>query len=151
MTNDARARLRDQLITDEGLRLKPYLDTVGKMTIGVGRNLDDVGISKMEALYLLENDISRTIRELAAVFEWFPLLDPVRQTVIVNMAFNMGIGTTTRGLRSFRNTLANIAVGQYAEAAAGMRASKWAKQVGHRAERLATMMETGEWLNEANA
>jgi lysozyme len=151
VTNEARARLRAQLVVDEGLRLKPYTDTVGKLTIGVGRNLDDVGITKIEAMYLLENDINRAIRDLVAVFDWFPLLDPVRQCVLINMAFNMGIGTDKRGLRSFRNTLAAIARGDYAAAAVGMRKSKWAMQVGHRAERLAKMIETGRFPDEANA
>jgi lysozyme len=151
MTNEARARLREQLLTDEGLRLKPYTDTVGKNTIGVGRNLDDVGITKLEAMYLLENDISRAIRDLVAALDWFPLLDPVRQCVLVNMAFNLGVGNSKRGLLSFQNTLAAIASGDYAAAADGMLRSKWAKQVGHRAERLAKMMRTGQWLDEANA
>jgi lysozyme len=151
MTAEARSRLRAQLMTDEGLRLKPYVDTVGKMTIGVGRNLTDVGLSQVEALYLLENDIDRAIRDLVAVFPWFVSLDPVRQTVLINMAFNMGLGSPTRGLRSFVRTLAAIERGDYEAAAAGMRASKWARQVKYRAERLATMMETGRWLDEANA
>ena len=151
MTTEARARLRAMLVADEGLRLKPYRDTVGKLTIGVGRNLDDVGLSKIEAMYLLENDINRAIRDLVAVFDWFPLLDPVRQCVMVNMAFNMGIGSEKRGLRSFHNTLAAVARGDYAAAAAGMRRSKWAKQVGNRAERLARMMESGQFPDERYA
>lgn len=151
MTGDARARLRSQLLNDEGLRLHPYLDTVGKWTIGVGRNLDDVGISKVEALYLLENDIDKAIRDLVAAFPWFVELDPVRQTVLVNMAFNMGVGSELRGLRSFKNTLRAIEEGRYEDAAKGMLASKWARQVGRRATRLAEMMKTGQFLNEANA
>lgn len=145
MTTDARARLRSQLIYDEGLRRKPYVDTVGKLTIGVGRNLDDVGISQAEAMFMLEGDIDRCVRDCVAAFVWFPLLDPVRQTVIVAMCFNMGIGNTKRGLRSFVNTLAAIGRGDYVAAADGMRRSQWARQVGKRAERLALLMETGEW------
>lgn len=151
MSPDARERLMRQLLVDEGVRLKPYRDTVGKLTIGVGRNLDDAGISHVEALYLLNNDLDRCIRELVAAFEWFTELDHVRQTILVNMVFNMGLGGPTRGLRSFKNTLRAIGEGRYVDASDGMRRSKWARQVGHRAERLARMMETGEWLDEANA
>lgn len=148
MTTDARARLRTQLLRDEGLRLKPYVDTVGKVTVGVGRNLTDRGITQTEALYLLENDISRCIRELVEAFPWFVGLDPVRQTVLANMCFNMGIGNTRHGLRSFVNTLNDIQHGRYAEAADKMRLSKWARQVGLRATRLARQMETGVWGEE---
>jgi lysozyme len=151
MTGDARARLRSQLMVDEGIRRKPYRDTVGKITIGVGRNLDDVGLSHVEVMYLLENDIDRCIRDLVTALPWFAGLDPVRQTVLVNMCFNMGLGSRERGLLSFRNTLAAIARGDYVTAADGMRRSKWARQVGRRAERLARMMETGEFLDEAHA
>lgn len=145
MTGDARAKLRAQLERDEGVRLRPYVDTVGKTSIGVGRNLTDVGISRIEAAYLLENDIDRAIRDLVGTFDWFPLLDPVRQCCLVAMAFNMGIGNSHRGLRSFKTTLAAIARGDYAAAAVGMRRSRWALQVGLRAERLARQMETGKF------
>jgi lysozyme len=143
MTTDARARLNAQLLIDEGLRLKPYRDSVGKLTIGIGRNLDDVGISRIEALYLLENDIDRAIRDCVAAFPWYVALDPVRQTALVNLTFNMGIGNTKRGLRSFVNTLAAMGRGDYAAAADGLRRSKYARQVGARAERVAQLIETG--------
>ena len=50
-------RLKDMLIRHEGLKLKPYLCTAGKLTIGVGRNIQDRGITYQEAMMLLENDI----------------------------------------------------------------------------------------------
>ena len=133
----------DQLIKDlerdEGVRLKPYLDTVGKTTIGVGRNLTDVGISEDEADYLLHSDIARTIAGLDRNLNWWDSLDDVRQRVIVNMAFNMGVA----GLLTFTNTLAAVHAGRYGDAADEMLASAWAKQVGPRALRLAEMMRTG--------
>lgn len=61
-----RDRLKAQLVIDEGLRLRPYRDSVGKLTIGCGRNLDDVGITAAEAMMLLDNDVSRVERELVA-------------------------------------------------------------------------------------
>lgn len=141
-STEDRARLTAQLTRHEGLRLKPYRDTVGKLTVGIGRNLDDVGIFAHEATYLLSGDIDRAIRGLTARYpEWFPALDPVRQSVLVNMAFNMGLTT----LASFRRTLDCVARGQYGEASDAMLQSKWAEQVGQRAVELAAQMRTGQW------
>ncbi|MDR5802124.1 glycoside hydrolase family protein [Caballeronia sp. LZ001] len=128
-----------ELKRDEGVRLKPYTDTVGKLTIGVGRNLTDVGISDDECTTLLQNDIDKTVAALDRTLPWWRNLNPVRQRVLVNMAFNMGMV----GLLTFKNTLSAMQNGSYAAAAAGMLASKWATQVGARAERLADMMRTG--------
>ena len=134
--------LRRALIADEGLRLKPYRDTVGALTIGVGRNLDAIGISTGEAYYLLDNDIDAAIHDCVRTFgEWFAALDPVRQSVLVQMAFNLGIV----GLSGFTETLAAVKRGNYATAATRMLASKWATQVHGRAARLAAQMETGQW------
>lgn len=131
--------MKKELIRDEGLRLKPYRCTAGKLTIGVGRNLDDTGITELEAEMLLAYDIERFGYQLDRVIPWWRRLDEVRQRVILNMAFNMG----TAKLMDFSVTLANVQAGRYKQAAAGMRSSRWAKQVGARAERLAKMMEEG--------
>lgn len=145
MTNAInREKLAASLELGEGLRLKTYRCTAGKLSIGIGRNLDDVGISKEEAYYLLGNDMTRAIRDCEKE-PWWPAVkdDDVRARVIIEMVFNMGIGTETRGLRSFRNTLKALEQQDWARVAAGMRSSKWAQQVGRRSERLARMMETG--------
>ncbi|WP_338862993.1 lysozyme [Mycetohabitans rhizoxinica] len=128
-----------ELNRDEGRRLKPYLDTVGKTTIGVGRNLTDVGIADRECDLLLENDVRRSVTWLDRHLPWWRNLDAVRQRVIINMAFNLG-----GKLLTFASTLAAMQRGDYAAAADGMLASKWAMQVGARAQRLATMMRTGK-------
>lgn len=133
-----RERLRAQLMLHEGLRRFPYTDTVGKLTIGVGRNISDVGISEAEAMVLLDNDIDQCIRDLST-FTWFPELNAVRQRVMVDMRFNLG----PNRFRTFKNTLAAVARGDYQAAANGMLRSLWARQVGGRAIRLATMMRTG--------
>lgn len=128
--------MRAELVRDEGLSLRLYKDTVGKLTIGIGRNLDDVGISKDEAYLMLDNDIQRTSDSLDKNLPWWKTLDEVRQRVILNMAFNMGINS----LLGFKNTLAAIQAGRYNDAADGMLDSKWAQQTGQRAQRLADMM-----------
>lgn len=129
----------DQLIAHEGLRLKPYRDTVGKLSLGVGRNLDDVGISRGEALGMLANDVQKVEHGLDLNCPWWTSLDPVRQRVLIDMGFNLGID----GLLGFRNTLKLIQAGQYEQASAALLLSKWASQVGKRAETLAQMMKTG--------
>jgi lysozyme len=133
--------LADQLRRDEGTRLHPYKDTVGKLTIGTGRNLDDVGISQDEADLMLANDIKVATIRLESTFPWTVGLDDVRKSVLVNMTFNMGIG----GLAQFKDTLRKVQAGDYAGAAQAMLDSGWAKQVGPRAQRLSIQMEGGSW------
>lgn len=132
--------MRKELIRDEGVRNYPYKDTVGKLTIGVGRNLDGVGIHDDEAYLMLANDIQDAMRSLDKHLPWWRELAEVRQRVLVNMCFNLGI----TGLLGFKNTLAMIKTGKYTEAAAAMLNSKWAGQVGARAQRLAEQMAKGE-------
>lgn len=131
--------LRAELERDEGLRLKPYKDTVGKLTIGVGRNLDDRGISKATAFQMLDEDIESHWEELCRQLPWVGQLDDARQRVLCNMAFNLGVPT----LLTFKQTLGAVQRKDYAAAAVLMLQSKWAKQVGPRADRLARMMEHG--------
>lgn len=134
--------IQEQLKRDEGLRLKPYRDTVGKLTIGYGRNLDDKGITAEEAGALLWNDIQAAQGELFGALPWAEKLDEPRQMALLNMSFNMGI----HGLLTFKNTLNLAENGHYAAAAAAMLDSKWAEQVGARAQRIAKQMESGVWV-----
>jgi lysozyme len=129
----------EQLIRHEGLRLKAYKDSVGKLTIGIGRNLDDSGISLEEAMMMLENDINRTIEGLKERLPWFGSLDRARQNVLINMAFNMGI----HGLLGFKRMLVAIKAGNYEVAAGEMLQSAWAGQVGGRAVELSNIMKNG--------
>jgi lysozyme len=144
---DLKAMTTRLLTLHEGVRLKPYRDTVGKLTIGIGRNLDDRGITREEAEYLLSNDISDVWLRLVSLLPFFARLDTVRQSILLDMAFNLGVP----GLMAFKNTLAAIGDGRYADAAAGMLASRWAEQVGRRAQRLSEMMRTGNWPDELRA
>lgn len=131
--------LEDMLIRHEGLRLKPYRDSVGKLTIGVGRNLDDVGITEEEARYLLKNDIQKAVVE-AKRFRWYAKLNNPRKQAIIDMIFNLG---PSRFL-GFKKMLAALEAGDYEAAAREMLDSKWAQQVGRRATELAEIMRTGE-------
>lgn len=140
-----RDALIDDLIRDEGLRLKPYRDTVGKLTIGIGRNLDDVGISSDEAELLAQNDIDSVMADLDRALPWWRQMDDVRQRALANMAFNLGISR----LIGFKNTLAYLKAGDYEAAAVGALDSKWAKQVGVRADRIAGMIRHGSHITGA--
>lgn len=134
------ATLKEQLILDEGMRLHPYDDTVGKMSIGVGRNLTDVGISKDEAMILLDNDINTAINSLDKSLTWWRTMNDVRQNVLVNMCFNMGV----MGLMKFKKALTAMEAGDYDTAANEMEDSAWYTQVGARAHRLCSLMRNGK-------
>tara|TARA_R100000541_G_scaffold18259_1_gene28048 strand:+ start:1451 stop:1870 length:420 start_codon:yes stop_codon:yes gene_type:complete len=136
-----KTKLAEQLKKHEGLKLKPYTDTVGKLTLGIGRNLEDKGISEQEALFMLNNDVDYFYDKIKKEINWFCALNDARQNVLVNMAFNLGVA----GLLTFKNTLRLVGVGHFCEAADEMLNSKWAKQVGYRAEELSEQMRTGEY------
>jgi lysozyme len=130
-----------QLMRDEGFQGRPYKDSVGKTTIGYGRNLDDNPLTRIEAAFLLDNDINTATDKLLEALPWVGALDEVRKAVLINMTFNMGIG----GLMGFHHFLAAVQAGDYSLAKDHMLASKWADQVGPRAHRLAIQIETGTW------
>ena len=141
MTEALMNRIKAQLVRHEGLRLKPYRCTAGKLTIGIGRNLDDRGISQKEAYAMLERDIQDCEQWLIdEIPEVYNKLDEVRQAVLLNMCFNLGI----KGLLGFKNTLDFIGAGDWERAANNMLASKWAKQVGLRAIELSELMRKGQ-------
>lgn len=135
-----RERLAAQLRLHEGVELKPYKCTAGYLTIGEGRNIEERGLSDDEIDYILNNDVDIATSELASSFDWFAGLDDVRMRVVVDMVFNLGMPR----FKQFQNMISAIEAGDWPEAAAQMMDSRWAKQVGARAERLRDMMETGE-------
>jgi lysozyme len=138
-------KLAAQLRRDEGQRPLAYQDHLGFLTIGVGRLIDSrkpgAGLRPDEIDYLLRNDINDRVAALQKSLPWFVKLDEARQGVLINMAFQMG----TAGLLAFRQTLAMVRDGKYAEAADQMLKSKWAEQTPARAKRLSEQMKTGEW------
>jgi len=131
----------DQILRDEGYRQFPYKDSVGILTIAIGRNLESDGISKDEALYMLNNDIAKRTAALRQALPIFDHLSECRQGVLVNMSF-MGV---TKLLR-FKKMIAALENHDYNEAAAEMADSKWAVQVKDRAKRLQQQMITDQWV-----
>lgn len=133
--------LKELIKKHEGRMLKPYRCPAGKLTIGYGRNLEDKGITEAEAEFMLDNDINVIIRACKETFSWFIFLDNVRQAVIVDMIYNLGLG----GFLGFKNTIAAIREKDWNRAADNMLQSKWASQVGNRALELAEMMRDGRF------
>ncbi|ASU03425.1 lysozyme [Pseudoalteromonas phage SL25] len=136
-----KTKLAEQLKKHEGLKLKPYTDTVGKLTLGIGRNLEDKGITEQEALFMLNNDVDYFYKKITKELPWIKNLDDARQNVLVNMAFNLGVN----GLLSFKNMLNAVATCRFLLASEEMLNSKWARQVGNRAVELSEQMRTGEF------
>lgn len=145
-----------RLVMHEGCRLKPYYCTKGKQTIGVGRNLDDnplteeekrvcgdweKGITKNAAFYLLRHDIERVEKECKKKIAFYTLLDNERQYALLDMAFNLGIA----GLLKFKKMLMAMACGYFEDAAKECLDSKYAKEVGQRAKRIAETIRTGKF------
>ena len=124
--------LRDDLIAEEGIRLKPYLCPAGKTTIGVGRNLDDVGITEAEAMAMLDNDISRVMSQLEKALPWFKGSSASIRRALGNMCFQLGIN----GLLKFQKMLAALQGRDYNTARREALDSAWAKQTPQRANRV---------------
>ena len=131
--------LTARLIRHEGLRLKPYRDTAGRLTIGVGRNLDDVGVSRAEAMVLLCNDVAHVRSVLDQRWPWWRTLDQTRGEAMIELAFNLG----AEGFAAFTGVLALLQDGAFAAAAKDLLATRWASQVGGRAQDLARMIQSG--------
>ena len=144
VTPISREFLRKSVKGHEGYREKAYLDSVGVWTIGYGTNLQVLEIDEPTADAWLSRSLE-TAETGAESLPGYAHLNDARKAVLVEMVSNMGLATT----RKFVNTLAAVAEGRYEDAANGMRVSRWASQVGRRARRLATQMETGEFWNEA--
>ena len=131
--------LRAQLSVDEGYRKMPYTDSVGKLTIGVGRNLTDVGLHDDEIALLLTNDIDFAEAACIKLIPTWDDLSGARKAVLGNMAFNMGEHT----FAGFVGMLKAVNESRWDDAADAMLASHWAVQVGARSQRLADQMRTG--------
>jgi lysozyme len=125
------------IAVDEGLRFKPYKCTAGKLTIGYGHNLDDLGISQRVADLLLKEDAEIADIACYKIFgEQYENWSENRRLGWLNLAFNLGHGR----LLQFRNTIRAARIEDWPEVEKGLRASLWFKQVGKRAERVIKMV-----------
>jgi len=154
--------LIEKLIQHEGLRLQVYEDSLGIATIGIGRNLEDrgitpeeldwmdipnmaivhtMGITEADAMYLAQNDVQIVEEELLRAHPCVDRLDAVRQLVLVDMAFNLGVPR----LCKFKKMWAAVEAEDFPTAAKEMLDSRWANQVKSRATKLAHAMHHGEF------
>ena len=141
---------REIIIKHEGFRARPYRDSVGKLTIGFGRNIEDFGISWAEALFMLDNDLTRVEEELKSVFkdDWKEL--PVNiKVVLMDMCYNLGLPR----FLTFRRMIKAVRDRDWAKMIVEMLDSRWARQVPNRARDLAKMVEVvidGERADRSN-
>jgi lysozyme len=147
MNNQNLQTLIAELRRDEGVRYSVYKDTKGIDTVGVGHNLQakplpagwKCPLNDVQVDSLLDDDLEDVFHDLDCNLPWWTDLNDVRQRVLANMAFNLGINR----LLGFKNTLVFMRQGKYDAAADGMLNSVWATQVKGRATRLADMMRRG--------
>jgi lysozyme len=138
--------VRKLITMHEGRVPHAYEDSLGYLTIGIGHLVDQRKGGRLPDVIidaLFEHDLHEHANELFALLPWARSLNPVRQAVLLDMYFNL-----RRGLLGFKETLRHFQAGNWDAAAAAMLDSKWAKQVGRRAERLSIMTRTGEWPND---
>lgn len=131
-------KLIDLLILHEGKRSMPYECSAGKITVGVGRNLEDNPLSDDEITYLLKNDITRCERQLNR-YAWFRMQDSVRQECLINLCFNIGL----TGILRFKKMIACLEARNPEGAAEELLDSRYSEQVGNRALDLAYMLREG--------
>lgn len=131
------------LEADEGFRSFPYQDENGVWTNGFGNTQgvtkDTPAVTRAQALVQLQANFANSNARLALALPWITTLDPVRQDVLCEMAYNLGVA----GVCAFKHTLGDVETGRYGLAAAQMLMSEWAHQVGDRAMHLSIMMEKG--------
>lgn len=125
---------------NEGRRSKPYVDTVGKMTIGVGRNLTDRGLSEDEINFLLDTDIQVAMNGFNAIFG-MTSFGEVREAAVIDLIFNLGLVKFSR----FRRFIAAMKKGQWEKAAIELENSLWYQQVEQRGPRIVQMVKEGRW------
>lgn len=140
MISDIAAKLRRSLVRHEGLKRFPYLDSTGKITIGIGYNLTDRGLPDEWINAQYEKDVEYFHSQLDHDFKWFSQLNGDRQTVLVDMCF-MGY----KRFLEFEKMLAYLAQGNFDEAAREMLSSEWAQQTKSRAIELSEGLRTGEY------
>lgn len=139
--------IKKTLIEDEGLKHKPYKCSAGKLTIGIGRNIEDRGISDATAFQMLEEDIYLALDDAYKIFtvDFFNSLSQPRQHAILNMIFNLG------GVRfsKFKNMIAAMRAKDWDLAAKEAKESLWYKQVGSRGDRVIELIKNEKYLYKA--
>jgi len=122
-------KVKEMLVRHEGVVCTLYQCSEAKWTIGVGRNLQDRGVTEDEAMYLLDNDIKRVMSQLDEYWTVWRSFPEKAQLCCVDMSFQMGI----KGFMDFRRTRALMEMGMWLEASEELLDSKYAIQTPNRA------------------
>jgi len=149
-------KILERIKFHEGLRLMPYRDNLGKLTIGIGRCIDTKpftedelrfvgdwkhGITLVAAYQLCRKDISQCQQQLNTLGFWYHNLDDERKYALIDMCFQLGFD----GLKGFKNMLKNIEKRNWYGAYYECLNSKYARQTPTRAKRIAILLKTGRW------
>lgn len=134
-------KLMQSVKAHEGLRLKPYKDSLGILTVGYGHNLESHTVTPHLAEEWLGEDLYSAIISAKMFPEWQFLDTDARQNAFAEMVFNIG----PLGVSNFKNMLASIRVQDWQEVAKQALDSKWATQVGKRSLTLIAMLQTGNF------
>lgn len=124
----------------EGLSLTPYKCPAGRLTIGYGRNLEDKGLSVSECEHLLANDIYECEADLRR-FPYWARLNDRQKAGLLNLRYNVG----GAGYRSFKRMNAALEAENFEQAAAEVIQSKYAEQVGRRAQDIADLLQMDDY------
>ncbi len=143
MSGDWFEKLRRVLEKDEGVRFKPYMDTTGNITIGVGHNLSTRGVTYATVLQILGEDMDQAEKDTVDVFgkDFFETLEDNRKIALCSLLFNLG----KIRILAFQPTIALILKKDWAAVKMHLLGSKWAGQVKGRAERIASMLCDNEY------
>ena len=136
--NKIYTQLFHDLMRDEGFRERIYRCSAGKQTIGYGWNIEDQPISRLSAQMILADQIDSVTGELNDALPWWETLPDAAKLGLANMAFNLGL---TRLLK-FKKMLAALEAHDFGLAALEALESKWARQVGSRALRIADLFKS---------
>ena len=134
--------IEEQLIKHEGFENKLYYCSMGKATIGVGRNIENYGLSEEEIYFLLRNDINKCTQDLCSIFRNFNGFDDILQHALIDMRFNLGHA----GFRKFKKMIKAIKNKDLEEAAEEAIDSRWYYQVKDRAINIVSMIRGGHIL-----
>jgi len=134
-------KLFEMIKDQEGFVGVPYQDSYGNLTVGYGWNIRSRPLSQDQAAYICASQLRDTDAELAKTIPYYAKLDDVRKSVIVDMAFQMGV----KGVLLFVNMWQSIKMTDWNTAASDMLNSQWGREFKSRANVLAKMMKTGEW------
>ena len=140
--------IKDLLIKHENIKNKPYDDATGKelkqgdaikgkITIGVGRNIQDNGLSEDEIIYLLSNDIERCITELKTIFPNFDELPKNIRMALIDMNFNLG---KSRFL-TFKKMIQAVKNRNWKQMIKEMKDSHWCEQLPNRCKDDVSLIE----------